>query len=206
MRVRHLNEIEIQALLDRRAMGTAADVAVEVYRKDLDSQEHLDNCPICRSEMEVYRGLYQELGRCRVPHLPRSFARKVTFSLPPFRAKRTRTRLQLAAIWGTSLLVSLFWLLAQINIGLVVARSVAAVSGFLHQSEATLSLLVAVLRLFFDPASIWFLGQLSGVAGAVERALTAQVGPANMILVAGLVLLMIASVDKLYSSTLRQRS
>lgn len=204
MRLRHLNEIEIQALLDRRAMVTAADVSCEVYRKDLDSQEHLDNCPICRSEMETYRGLYQDLGRCRVPQLPRSFARRVTFSLPPFRAKRTRMRLQIAAIWGASLLISMFWLLAQINMGLVVARSVAIVSNLQHETEAIMSLLVAAVLPFFDPASIWFLGQLSGVAGAIERALTAQVGPANMIVVAGLVLLMIATVDKLYNSTMCQ--
>ncbi|MEW5795725.1 MAG: hypothetical protein AB1772_05125 [Candidatus Zixiibacteriota bacterium] len=205
MRVRHLTDIEIQALLDRREIGPLIGVSGGRYRKDLDSQEHLDNCPVCRSEMETYRDLYVELGSSGKVILPKNFARKVTFSLPPFRARRTRARLQSAGIWLASLAISLLWLVGQVPVDLIIVQAAGAVMNWQQQVVAMLNVLSAVFPLS-DMVAIWVVAPLASAVDTVQRALVVEGGPANTIVLAGMALALIAWVDCLYQTTLRQRN
>lgn len=204
MRVRHLNDIEIQALLDRRTLEHPGCVPGERYRKDLDSQEHLDNCVSCREELELYRELYAELGRPTTVSLPRNFARKVTFSLPPFRARRTRARLQLASAWGASLLISLFWLLGQISLVIPLSRLAVFMSDSLREAGLVKSLIFAFLP-SPDLAVAWTLARATELAVTIQRAFSSDLVTVNLVIFAGVVVVMIIWLDGLYQSILRQK-
>ncbi len=204
MRVRHLTDIEIQALLDRRTLEYPGNVSGERYRKDLDSQEHLDNCVSCREELELYRELYGELGRSSTTTLPRNFARKVTFSLPPFRARRTKMRLQLAAAWGASLLISLFWLLGQISLSIPLTRFAALLSDSLRMAGLLKSLMFTFVP---SPnlAVAWSMARATELMGSIHRAFSSHLVTVNLVMFAGLVIVMFIWFDSLYQSVLRQK-
>jgi len=204
MRLRHLTDIEIQALLDRRTVLEPPEVPGAIYLKDLDSQEHLDHCPACQAELETYRELYAGLGRSRVSYLPRNFATKVTFSLPPFRAQRTRARLQLATIWATSLLAGMAWLLGRVDWSILAARAITATLGWWCHTKATVAVFWALIpRPDLDLARL--LTPVHGLSDSITRALGSEAGPAPIVLVAGLVLLMAAWLDRIYLGSLLRR-
>ena len=204
MRVRHLNDFEIQGLLDRRDRAQGEKVPGEIYLQDLEAQEHLDNCPTCLAEVALYRGLYSELGGSDQTYLPKNFARKVTFLLPPFRAQRTRMRLQLAAVWVLALLVSLTWFLSRLDwqglIGesaLVVLPKYVAVKTWLMATVGSISMPE------FDPAGLW--PPMADLLESLQTALLTDGTPANLIILAGIALLLVGSLDQLYSTSLQRR-
>jgi len=204
MRLRHLSDIEIQALLDRRTVLEPPEVPGTVYLKDLDSQEHLDHCPVCKAELETYRELYAGLGRSEVSYLPRNFATKVTFSLPPFRAQRTRARLQLASIWATSLLAGLAWLLGRVDWSILAARAITTMLGWWCHTKTMVAVFWATIpRPDFDLTRL--LTPVHGLADSITKALANEAGPAHVVLVAGLILLMAAWLDYIYLGSLRHR-
>jgi anti-sigma factor RsiW len=204
MRLRHLTDIEIQALLDRRTVLEPAEVPGPIYLKDLDSQEHLDHCPACKAELEMYRELYSGLGRAEVAYLPRNFATKVTFSLPPFRAQRTRARLQVASVWAASLLASLVWLLGRVDWSILAARAVTSGFGWWSQTKAMVMVFWAMIpHPDFDLTRL--LTQAHGISDSITRALATDGSPAPVVLVAGLVLLLAAWLDRLYLGSLLRR-
>jgi hypothetical protein len=203
MRVRHLTDIEMQGLLDRRTIAAPSHVPGALYLKDLDSQEHVDNCPVCSAELSLYRHLYSELGQQPEVRLPRNFATRVTFSLPPFKAQRTRARLQLAAIWGVSVLVSLFWIVGQLDFASLVARGM--VYGHELYSQLTLGFFfLGGLLPHFEINALQYLTPLQGVWDSVVGAFSADVSHVNLVIVAGVVLLIVAWIDQLFLSSLRQ--
>jgi hypothetical protein len=203
MRVRHLTDIELQGLLDRRDIAVPSHVPGALYLKDLDSQEHVDNCPVCRGELDLYRQLYSELGQSPEVRLPRNFATRVTFSLPPFKAQRTRARLQMAAIWGASLLISLFWIIAQLDIASLVARSM--VMGYELYRELTVALFaLGGLVPHFEIGILHYFTPLIGVWNSVVGAFNTDVSKVNLAIVAGAILLIVAWIDHLFLSSLRQ--
>ena len=202
MRVRHLTDIEIQGLLDRRDVVVPSQVPGVLYVKDMDSQEHVDNCPVCRAELSLYRQLYGELEQPAEVKLPRNFATRVTFSLPPFKAQRTRARLQVAAIWGASLLVSLFWIVGQLDLTSLVARGM--VYGHELYSQMTLMLFAAGSLLpHFEISALQHLAPLQGVWDSVVGAFHTDSDHLNLVVLAGTVLAMIAWLDHLFLSSLR---
>jgi len=205
MRVRHLNDFEIQGLLDRRAAAPESDVPGERYLKDLEAQEHLDNCPVCLAEVAMYRRLFGELtesDRCR---LPKNFASKVTFSLPPFRVQRTRARLQMAGIWASVALITLGWFLSKLNwsgivgkLGLYGVLNLASLKTWLTTVTGGLSLPS------FDLARFWM--PVTDLTESIEQALATDGSAVSFVILAVCVLTLIASLDRLYlSSTRRQR-
>jgi len=204
MRLRHLTDIEIQALLDRRTVLEPPEVPGPIYLKDLDSQEHLDHCPVCKAELETYRELYAGLGRTEVSYLPRNFATKVTFSLPPFRAQRTRARLQLALIWATSLLVGLAWLLGRVDWSVLAARAMTSAFGWWCQTKAMVTVFWAMFpRPDFDLTRL--LTPVYGLSDSITKVLASEAGPAHVVLVAGLILLMAVWLDLIYLGSLLHR-
>ena len=203
MRVRHLTDIELQGLLDRRDIAVPSQIPGALYLKDMDSQEHVDNCPACRAELELYRHLYGELGQAAEVKLPRNFATRVTFSLPPFKAKRTRARLQMAAIWGASLMISLFWIVAQLDIASLVARSM--VTGYEWYRELTVALFaLGGLVPRFEIGVLHYLTPVIGVWNSVVGAFNTDVSKVNLAIVAGSILLMVSWIDRLFLSSLRR--
>jgi hypothetical protein len=193
----------MQGLLDRRDVVVPSQVPGALYLKDLDSQEHIDNCPVCSAELSLYRQLYGELEEQPQVKLPRNFATRVTFSLPPFKAQRTRARLQLAAIWGVSLLVSLFWIVAQIDFASLVARVLT--SGYELFSQFALVLFaLGGLMPHIEINALQYLTPLLGVWDSVVGAFSTDVGHVNVVIIAGTVLLIVAWVDHLFLSTLRR--
>lgn len=203
MRVRHLTDIEMQGLLDRRDVVVPSQVPGALYLKDLDSQEHIDNCPVCSAELSLYRQLYGELEEQPQVKLPRNFATRVTFSLPPFKAQRTHARLQLAAIWGVSLLVSLFWIVAQIDLASLVARVLT--SGYELYSQVTLVLFaLGGLTPHVEINALQCLTPLLCVWDSVVGAFSTNVSQVNIVIIAGTVLLIVAWVDHLFLSSLRR--
>jgi hypothetical protein len=203
MRVRHLTDIEMQGLLDRRDVVVPCHVPGALYLKDLDSQEHIDNCPVCSAELILYRQLYGELEEQPQVRLRRNFATRVTFSLPPFKAQRTRARLQLAAIWGVSLLVSLFWMVAQIDFASLLARVLT--SGYELYSQLTLVLFaLGGLMPHVEINALQYLTPLLGVWDSVVGAFSTDVGRVNIVIIAGTVLLIVAWIDHLFLSSLRR--
>ena len=203
MRVRHLTDIELQGLLDRRDIAVPTQVPGSLYLKDMDSQEHVDNCPDCRAELELYRQLYCELGQPVEIKLPKNFATRVTFSLPPFKAQRTRARLQMAAIWGTSLLISLFWIIAQLDVASLVARSM--VTGYEWYRELTVALFaLGGLVPRFEIGVLHYLTPVIGVWNSVVGAFNTDVSKVNLAIVAGSILLMVSWIDRLFLSSLRR--
>ncbi len=205
MRVRHLNDIEIQGLLDRRASALDSDIPGERYLKDLEAQEHLDNCPSCLAEVALYRRLFGELAETDDCHLPRNFASKVTFSLPPFRARRTRTRLQLAAVWSGVALISLVWFLIKLNwtgiigkLSVYTVLTLAPLKGWLSSMLDDLTLPNLDLARFWSPVTEF--------AESFQHALATDGSAVSFVVLAACVLTLIASLDRLYStSTRRQR-
>jgi predicted anti-sigma-YlaC factor YlaD len=203
MRVRHLTDIELQGLLDRRDIAVPSQVPGALYLKDMDSQEHVDNCPDCRAELELYRQLYCELGQPVEVKLPKNFATRVTFSLPPFKAQRTRARLQMAAIWGTSLLISLFWIIAQLDFVSLAARSL--VTGYEWYRELTVALFaLGGLLPRFEIGVLQYFTPLLGVWDSVVGAFSTNASKVNLTIVAGAILLIVAWIDRLFLSSLRQ--
>lgn len=203
MRVRHLTDIEMQGLLDRRDVVVPSQVPGALYLKDMDSQEHVDNCPVCSAELSLYRQLYGELELQVGVKLPRNFATRVTFSLPPFKAQRTRSRLQLVAIWGTSLLVSLFWMVAQLDFASLVVRVLT--SGHeLHSQLALVLFALGGLLPHFEISALQYLSPLLGVWDSVVGAFTTDSDHLNLVVLAGTVLAMIAWIDHCFLSSLRQ--
>jgi predicted anti-sigma-YlaC factor YlaD len=205
MRVRHLTDHEFQGLLDRRVVIVADDsVPGMVYRKDLDAQEHLDNCPACRGEMALYRALYGDLERVAVPSLSRNFARKVTFSLPPFKARRTRTRLQLGAAYGCLALIGMVWWLSRIDWMALAAKLVGIalpVYQGVHSALGTVtvwfpSLLASLLTLIPKEPSIF---------KTISTAFYSGAGSVHFVILATLVLAMIASLDRILLTEMVQR-
>jgi hypothetical protein len=203
MRVRHLTDIEMQGLLDRRDVVVPSQVPGALYLKDMDSQEHLDNCPVCSAELSLYRQLYGELEEQAEVKLPRNFATRVTFSLPPFKAQRTRARLQVAAIWGMSLLVSLFWIVGQLDFASLIARGMVYGHELYGQMSLALFALGGLLP-HFEIGALQYLTPLLGVWDSVVEAFSTDSNHPNLVVLAGTVLAIIAWLDHLFLSSLRQ--
>ncbi len=209
MRVRHLTDFEIQGMLDRRHIATTDDVPGQVYLKDLDAQEHLDRCPVCQAELALYRELYGELETTEEFSLPKNFARDVTFSLPPFRQQRTRARMQIAAAWGMALLISLFWLVGRVDwFGLVtkgvvfVAPKIAAGQLWLGATVGDISLSGFELPQFELP-NLW--GALVAASEVAQKAFFSESASVTFMILAGVALVLIGSLDKLYQTAASRR-
>ena len=205
MRVRHLNDFEIQGLLDRRAAAPDTDVSGERYLKDLEAQEHLDNCPTCLAEAAMYRRLFGELNESDDCRLPKNFASKVTFSLPPFRAQRTRARLQLAGIWVTIGLVSLAWFLSRLDWSGIVGKLSLSATMKLVALKSWLTTVAGDITLpNFDLARFW--EPVTDFMESFEQGLATDGSAVSFVVLAGCVLILIASLDSLYRvGTRRQR-
>lgn len=205
MRVRHLNDFEIQGLLDRRASAPKYDVPGERYLKDLEAQEHLDNCPSCLSEVAMYRRLFGELDQSDDCGLPKNFASKVTFSLPPFRAHRTRARVQLAGAWGGVALVALTWFLTKLNWSGIVGK--VSLYGVLKLT--TLKIWLTALTggwslPSLDLARFW--KPVTDFIESFEQGLATDGSAVSFVVLVACVLMLVASLDRLYlSSSRRQR-
>ena len=204
MRVRHLNDIEIQGLLDRRASASGTDIPGGRYLKDLEAQEHLDNCPDCLAEVALYRRLFGELDESDECRLPRNFASKVTFSLPPFRAKRTRARMQLAGVWAGVALITLTWFLIKLNwIGIVAKVSVfgilklTALKVWLTAVVGDLSLPSLDLTRFRSPVTKFI--------GSFEKGLATDGSAVSFVVLACCVLMLMASLDRLFLTSTRRK-
>ncbi|MCD6249441.1 MAG: hypothetical protein J7J98_03800 [candidate division Zixibacteria bacterium] len=202
MRVRHLNDFEIQGLLDRRATAPESDVPGERYLKDLEAQEHLDNCPTCLAEVAMYRRLFGELDESNECHLPRNFASKVTFSLPPFRARRTKARLQMAGIWAVASMVSLAWFLSKLDWNGIVGK--LSLYGVLKLTalKAWLTTVTGGLSLpSFDLVRFW--KPVSNFTNSIEQALATDGSAVGFVVLTACVLILIASLDNLYLTSTR---
>jgi len=204
MRLRHLNDFEIQGMLDRRSSAPASNVPGETYLKDLEAQEHLDSCPECLGEVELYRELFCDLSEPTVNFLPRNFARKVTFCLPPFKALRTRARLQLAAAWGSALLLALLWFLSKLDwqglfakAGLVLVPRYVAVENWITSTISSFSLPE------FSWPELW--PPLAALLESFQGAFLTEGGPANLIILAAIALLLVASLDRLYVNSMHHQ-
>jgi hypothetical protein len=204
MRVRHLNDFEIQGLLDRRAAAPESDVPGERYLKDLEAQEHLDNCPTCLGEIAMYRRLFGELAETDETCLPKNFASKVTFSLPPFRARRTRARLQLAAAWSGAALVTLVWFLGKLNWAGIIGKTslygilkLTALKTWLTSVTGGLSLPSLDFARFCKPVTDFI--------ESFEQGLATDGSAVSFVVLAACVLTLIASLDRLYLRSSRRR-
>ena len=202
MRVRHLNDFEIQGLLDRRAVAPSSNVLGERYLKDLEAQEHLDNCPTCLAEVAAYRRLFGELDESDECYLPRNFASKVTFSLPPFRARRTRARLQMVGIWAVAAMVSLIWFFSKLDWNGIVGK--LSLYGVLKLTalKVWLTTVTGGLSLpSFDLARFW--KPVSNFTDSIEQALATDGSAVGFVVLTGCVLILIASLDNLYLTSTR---
>jgi hypothetical protein len=203
MRVRHLSDIEIQALLDRRNRAPGSSVSGEIYLKDLEAQEHLDSCPYCLGEIALYRELFSDLGGEDDSYLPRSFARKVTFSLPPFKAQRTRLRLQIAGAWAAALLASLLWYLAKLDWNNLTVKVASFLMPKLGIAKAWVSAAWGAVSL--PEISLAFLWTpLGSMLGRIENAFLTEASDVSMLVWSIIALALIGSLDRLYLGSLRQ--
>lgn len=203
MRVRHLNDFEIQGLLERRATASESDIPGERYLQDLDAQEHLDNCPTCLAEVALYRRLFGELEESDDVVLPKNFASKVTFSLPPFRAHRTRARLRIAAIWAGAALLTIAWFLSKLNWPGIIGKLSLTVTPKLVAVKSWLTTVAdAVPWLSFDPARFW--KPVTDLLEGVEQGLATDGSAVSFIVLAAVVLTAIASLDRLYFKGMRR--
>jgi hypothetical protein len=201
MRVRHLNDFELQGLLDRRGSATPPAVPGIQYVKDLEAQEHLDNCAVCRAEMELYRELFGQLQTTEPNFLPRNFARKVTFSLPPFRAWRTRARLQFAALWGAALITTLLWLMLRIDWSKLVGELLLIAVPKINQVAVWLSSvweLIPVPEFNFAALAAPFML----IYRSVGQAFTLDFGPTHLVILAIAAVFMIDYLDRVFLSSL----
>lgn len=122
MRISHLQDHEIQAYLDR--------CRIPVSDEDVEVKEHLENCVRCREEVHTYELLYGELAEEPTVSLPRNFAKKVTLSLPPLAAARTRARVR-AWLAGLAAALTLPVVLAALNLKvLLISAAVSLTTGY----------------------------------------------------------------------------
>ena len=204
MRVRHLTDHELQGLLDRRTLSDDSRVPVTVYHKDLEAQEHLDNCSDCQAEMELYRTLFGELEQAPPPELSRGFARKVTFSLPPFRAQRTRTRLKLAFSYGILLLGALVWSLWQINWGGLIGETVRLSLPVWQMIDSGLAVLTASIPWVLADMIV-LLPSKTGLLRSIGDAFVSGNASVHLIVFATLLLVMVNTIDRLVLGGLLRR-
>ena len=186
MRVSHLTDHEIQEYLDRS----------NAYRGQPDEvAEHIQNCSRCREELNLYRQLVGELVEApEVVKLPRNFAKKVTLSLPPLAAARTRTRVQ-AALTGVAMVLTTILVLAVMNLKLVMsAASVSLTTGYVTAVTWLESVLSLVPSL--DLSSLQSMADLFTFQ-VVKQYLIAMNEPVNLFLVAAVTIILITSLEGL---------
>ena len=122
MRISHLQDSEIQAYLDRHR--------IPGFDQDAEVQEHLERCIRCREEVHTYELLYGELVEEPTLALPRNFAKKVTLSLPPLAAARTRARAR-AWLAGLAATLTVLVVLAALNMKvLMTSASISLTTGY----------------------------------------------------------------------------
>jgi hypothetical protein len=111
----------------------------------------------------------------------------------------------LAGIWGASLLISLAWVLGQMNLALPITRLIWAVESLAREVGLIKDLLVALIP---SPELILasFMARMSNVVDAVERAFSGDLATISLVMFAGLVVLMIVWIDSYYFATVRQKS
>lgn len=91
MRLTHLTDSELQALLDNKNSGRGA--------LNVETNEHLKSCDQCGEALAAYETLFGQLSHEVGPEMPRLFARRVTRLLPPFRAARERLQKRLQKLY-----------------------------------------------------------------------------------------------------------
>gem|GEM_PF-1562660 len=127
MRVTHLTDDELQLYLDRWKPGERRAEREAPSIADLEALQHIDHCSRCQGELALYRQLYRELAEPADLRLPRSFARRITWSLPPFAAMRTRARLRTGLSTGFVALLVMAWIFSRVEWIILAARSLAAI-------------------------------------------------------------------------------
>jgi len=189
MRVSHLTDIEIQEYLDQgRGVGTGLARSGEVA-------EHIQSCPKCRGELNTYRRLIGDLYQApEIVELPRNFAKKVTLSLPPLAAARTRSRVQ-AALTGLAMVLTVLTVLVVMNLKLIATTASASLTaGYVTATTWLHSVFTLIPSL-----------ELSAVKSLTTH-LTLQVvkeylfrdhGSVNLFLAAAVMIILIASLEGL---------
>jgi len=188
MRISHLGDSEIQAYLDRRLVS-GSDLAVND-----GVEEHLEGCLCCREELHAYKQLFGELAAEPSVSLPRNFAKKVTLSLPPLAAAHTRARVR---VWFTGLatVLTVLTLLVALNWKVFLTASTVSLTGGY----------VTALTWFKSVWSLVPVPNLSGLEALVDvttlklikELLLSEHGTINLMLVAALGILCIASLEGL---------
>jgi hypothetical protein len=203
MRVRHLNEIELQACLDR--MRRSDDSSA----RDTELYEHLDGCLDCREELQMYVALYDELARLPVPSLPRSFARRVTFSLPSFASVSKLWRLRAYPAWGPVMLIAGAWLVLSTGWRALLIESTTFMVPKLAAVETYLSSLLSGVAAHWAVSLYGWWSRLMSELPAqdwLRSVADADPGKVALGVFAFIAILLISSLDNLYlARLLKQR-
>jgi len=197
VRVTHLTDEELQVYLDRWRPRNKHTVREAPSIEDVETYQHIEHCPRCQADLALYRQLYRELEVPSQARLPRGFARKTTWSLPPFAAMRTRARLQAGLTTGAIALLVMIWVFSRIEWVVLVARGLTAVSLKLHVVTFWASLLWQQLPLPSAPPQLH--ASWNNLQGALERAFTADPGLLHFTLMALLAAVLVGYADRLFA-------
>lgn len=196
MRVAHLTDDELQVYLDRWQPRNGKPKREALNLDDIETLQHIERCPRCQEELALYRQLYHDLAEPSETQLPRSFARKATWSLPPFAAMRTRTRLKAGLSTGLVAVLVLAWLATRVDWAIFVSRCLMWADTQLGALRFWTGLLwdqLPPLGVAFPNFSAWWLK----LYAAVEQAFTLEAGMIHFIIIAIAVALLVGSSDRL---------
>jgi len=188
MRISHLQDNDIQAYLDRRRVSGSDLVMGD------EAHEHLQRCVRCREELSLYEQLYGELSEAPEIKLPGNFAKKVTLSLPPLAAARTRARIK-AWLSGLAAALTVLAVLAALNWSLLVASAATSLTTGYVTALTWFDSVMSMVSLP-DFASLESLIDFTTLE-VIERYIFADHGTVNLLMVAALGILLIASLDGL---------
>jgi len=193
MRVKHLNEFELQAYLDHEHSDTLSHLSRQ-------TRQHVEGCLICREKLLDYHYLYGELDACPQVDLPKNFAKKVTLSLPPFAAAHTRAFVMACLGWSTVGAVSLGWLFSKLDWQSIFVRTVVLTTLAIPTIESWLS--SGALFLLSLPGRLLsidlpaFSFDWSPWTSLIDKTMAYSAGPA-LAIAAALVVLILSSLDSL---------
>ncbi|MBU0982340.1 MAG: hypothetical protein KKA42_00605 [candidate division Zixibacteria bacterium] len=193
MRLAHLTDIEIQEYCD------SSNRSREARTVDWEITEHLNMCQACREQVDLYETLFSDITREPELTLPRNFAKKVTLSLPPFAAARSRNRRRLALVSAISTFVlTLTWLVLLLDIRGALASAVGTVA---PTAVAVKSWMATMIPLIPWPSiNVPRLELDWTIFRSVTDAFIADPFPALFVACAAVVLLLVGSLDNLVIS------
>jgi len=204
MRLIHLTDDEIQVYLDRWTPRRAGKlVRQEMASADQETLEHLDRCPRCAAELHSYRELYGRLVQSPEVRLPRGFARRVTWLLPPFAAMRTRLRLRALLSAASAAGLALIWLLCRLDWAALVSQMLAAadsIHGLAGVAAASAAAFLPQPAIDFPD----FAALGAQLLRTIQRVFLAGSGLARLALMAFLALGLVGGVDRLCRAVARR--